>query len=124
MVLLPILLLIVLIGLLLLWGQLTSRGRLPPGPRPLPFLGNILHLDHKGFHKSLQAVRWGWQRGGEQDGNGWETAQRQQSRWRSNSGWDLADQLGDCLLPAVTYPNLPTREASGIPVRKNGGKVD
>ncbi|XP_058386952.1 cytochrome P450 2B11-like [Diceros bicornis minor] len=57
MVLLPILLLIVLIGLLLLWGQLTSRGRLPPGPRPLPFLGNILHLDHKGFHKSLQALR-------------------------------------------------------------------
>uniref|UniRef100_A0A8C4LC41 Cytochrome P450 n=1 Tax=Equus asinus asinus TaxID=83772 RepID=A0A8C4LC41_EQUAS len=54
MALMAILLLIILIGLLLLWSQPTSRGRLPPGPWPLPFLGNILHLDHKDFLKSFQ----------------------------------------------------------------------
>ncbi|XP_037371415.1 cytochrome P450 2B4-like [Talpa occidentalis] len=52
-----ILLLIVLLGLLLLWGQPKPRGRLPPGPWPLPFLGNVLHVDPKGFLKSFQALR-------------------------------------------------------------------
>lgn len=79
MALMAILLLIILIGLLLLWSQPTSRGRLPPGPWPLPFLGNILHLDHKDFLKSFQAVRWGGQRGGEQEGVGQETAHKQKS---------------------------------------------
>lgn len=52
-----ILLLIVLIGIFLLWGHPSSQGHLPPGPRPLPFLGNILQMDRKGFLKSFQAVR-------------------------------------------------------------------
>ncbi|XP_004693962.1 PREDICTED: cytochrome P450 2B4-like [Condylura cristata] len=52
-----VLLLIVLLGLLLLCGQPKPRGRLPPGPWPLPFLGNILQIDHTGFLKSFQKLR-------------------------------------------------------------------
>ncbi|XP_055992016.1 cytochrome P450 2B4-like [Sorex fumeus] len=50
-------LLLLLLGLLLLWSHPTSRGCLPPGPRPLPFLGNILQIDPKGFLKSFLALR-------------------------------------------------------------------
>lgn len=52
-----LLLLLLLVGLWLLWRHPTSRGRLPPGPRPLPFLGNILQIDPKGFLKSFLALR-------------------------------------------------------------------
>ncbi|XP_012588924.1 PREDICTED: cytochrome P450 2B4-like [Condylura cristata] len=55
--LLAVLLLIVLLGLLLLQGHFNSRGRLPPGPWPLPFLGNILQINHKGLLKSFQTLR-------------------------------------------------------------------
>lgn len=30
----------------------------PPGPMPLPLLGNILHLDNKKPHLSVLKVRW------------------------------------------------------------------
>ncbi|XP_025124926.3 cytochrome P450 2B4-like isoform X1 [Bubalus bubalis] len=52
-----ILFLILFIGLLLLWGCPASRGCLPPGPWPLPFLGNVLQMDQKGLLKSFQALR-------------------------------------------------------------------
>ncbi|KAM4840177.1 cytochrome P450 2C18-like isoform X3 [Urocitellus parryii] len=36
-----------------LWRQRSGRGRLPPGPMPLPILGNILQIDAKNISKSL-----------------------------------------------------------------------
>ncbi|XP_046306447.1 cytochrome P450 2C18 isoform X1 [Marmota monax] len=39
--------------LLSLWRQRSWRGRLPPGPMPLPILGNILQIDVKNISKSL-----------------------------------------------------------------------
>ncbi|XP_055281907.1 cytochrome P450 2C19-like [Moschus berezovskii] len=39
--------------LLSLWKQSSGKGRLPPGPTPLPILGNILQLDVKNISKSL-----------------------------------------------------------------------
>ncbi|XP_076691004.1 cytochrome P450 2C18-like isoform X3 [Callospermophilus lateralis] len=39
--------------LLSLWRQRSGKGRLPPGPMPLPILGNILQIDTKNISKSL-----------------------------------------------------------------------
>ncbi|KAM5140171.1 cytochrome P450 2C18-like isoform 3-T3 [Callospermophilus lateralis] len=39
--------------LLSLWRQRSGRGKLPPGPMPLPILGNILQIDNKNISKSL-----------------------------------------------------------------------
>uniref|UniRef100_A0A8C9PU48 unspecific monooxygenase n=1 Tax=Spermophilus dauricus TaxID=99837 RepID=A0A8C9PU48_SPEDA len=39
--------------LLSLWRQRSGKGRLPPGPMPLPILGNILQIDAKNISKSL-----------------------------------------------------------------------
>ncbi|XP_075830090.1 cytochrome P450 2C11 isoform X1 [Microtus pennsylvanicus] len=39
--------------LLSLWRQSSGRGKLPPGPTPLPFIGNILQIDVKDVSKSL-----------------------------------------------------------------------
>uniref|UniRef100_A0A673TJ99 unspecific monooxygenase n=1 Tax=Suricata suricatta TaxID=37032 RepID=A0A673TJ99_SURSU len=39
--------------LLSLWKQNPEKGKLPPGPHPLPFIGNILQIDVKNIGKSL-----------------------------------------------------------------------
>ncbi|XP_076987891.1 cytochrome P450 2B11-like [Tamandua tetradactyla] len=50
-----LLFLAVLTGFLLLLtrGHPKATGHLPPGPRPLPFLGNLLQMDRRGLHRSF-----------------------------------------------------------------------
>ncbi|XP_021056769.1 cytochrome P450 2C70 [Mus pahari] len=38
---------------LFLWNQHRDRGKLPPGPTPLPIVGNILQVDVKNLSKSM-----------------------------------------------------------------------
>ena len=42
--------------LLSLWKQISGKGKLPPGPTPLPIFGNVLQLDVKNMGKSLNSV--------------------------------------------------------------------
>ncbi|KAM9632559.1 cytochrome P450 2B4-like [Trichechus inunguis] len=46
-------------GLLLLLarGHPKAQGHLPPGPRPLPYLGNLLQMDRRGLLKSILRLR-------------------------------------------------------------------
>ncbi|XP_062070427.1 cytochrome P450 2C20-like isoform X2 [Lepus europaeus] len=41
--------------LLLLWRWNSAKGKLPPGPTPLPIIGNILQLDLKDISKSFSS---------------------------------------------------------------------
>ena len=38
---------------LFLWNQRHAKGKLPPGPTPLPIIGNILQINIKNVGKSI-----------------------------------------------------------------------
>ena len=38
---------------LFLWNQRHAKGKLPPGPTPLPIVGNILQINIKNVSKSI-----------------------------------------------------------------------
>ncbi|EGW12121.1 Cytochrome P450 2B19 [Cricetulus griseus] len=42
---------------LLVRGHPKAHGHLPPGPRPLPFLGNLLQMDRRGLLNSFMRLR-------------------------------------------------------------------
>nr|XP_034357295.1 cytochrome P450 2C6 isoform X4 [Arvicanthis niloticus] len=53
----PVLVLVLTLSCLLLlslWRQSSERGKLPPGPIPLPIIGNILQIDVKNISKSIK----------------------------------------------------------------------
>lgn len=49
--------------LLSAWRQRKLRGKLPPGPAPLPFVGNYLQLDTERMYSSIMKVSAGAQGG-------------------------------------------------------------
>nr|DAA05332.1 TPA_exp: cytochrome P450 CYP2C44 [Mus musculus] len=53
---LALLVLVMSLSLLSVWTKMRTGGRLPPGPTPLPIIGNILQLDLKDIPASLSKL--------------------------------------------------------------------
>ncbi|XP_015267903.1 PREDICTED: cytochrome P450 2A6-like, partial [Gekko japonicus] len=38
------------------WRQMRGKSKMPPGPTPLPFIGNLLQVNLKDMHRSLVKI--------------------------------------------------------------------
>jgi hypothetical protein len=101
--------------LLWIWGYPKSKGYLPPGLRPLPFLGNILQIDPKSFLKSFEMVSWAEVKRKRQQVEGKEAELTGSKAGMVYHDLDFPDQVGNSLLPVIIWPMGPLEKLLEIP---------